>query len=591
MKKLIAVIAVVFTLSLLFSFQNYAATTIQPGVTLKIAPKYNLLACDLNSKTLFAYFNSSPRWLVKSTDGGKNWSTAALDDGLNGKTLVALEMSPEYVTDQTLFGASTSTLYQSTDGGETFDEITIKGLTGSITSLAAGPGGRVVLGTRTGSSGGGVLYMDNGWTDLQIGEKDVYAVAFDPNYESNRSLFACTYDGKTVRLEGNSGASQWYSGTLFTGTSLALQSAAIESPSDGAAVFVGLNGAGSGSDLYKVSSSALRGQYSVIDLNVNGSRTGCDVQSVAMLGTLTSGHLAAGQADSNIVRYTSNAGASTVTWNDSSAPPSGTGNVVLAYGQTYAALKSVPLAAPGTYYGLFAVTTGTGFEVARSMDYGDTFSSIYVPDMTGPTTTPTSTSTTTSNTTTSTSTSTTTSSTTTSTSASTTTSSTPTSTTTSTFSSTKTTSTTGTSTTPATSPTSTTTTYSTGDLTQGGPLFTINGLTVSKNQASPGETVEVAAAISNIGNQSGSYQAQLTVNGKVEDTQNITVAAGSIYTAKFNFTRNEAAIYNLQVGDKTATVSVVKSSTPPWWGFLIGIIILLVIILILIKILHWGFKK
>jgi hypothetical protein len=343
----------------------------------------NLMAVDPIGNTVFAYFNSGSRLLFKSnTSGLYDWTNTGLGTGLNGSSLVALAISPDYNDDKTLYAAASASLYKSTDGGETFSSlITLphKGVTGNITSLAIGTGGKILVGTSTGAGGGGILLFDGEvWSDLEVGAKDVLAAAFSPNYAENHQVLACTYNGSLVQLENLVAGTAWNSNypaaSLYSDTDNPPLSADIAFPSnyDGieiSSILVGVNGQGSGPDLYRIILSSLESNR-ITDMDLNGAGTSCSVYSVAIAGTLGSGHIAVGLAGSNIVKCSAiTVGSSSITWSDSTRPPDGTANVALTF-----KLVDIP-----DYYSLYAVTAGTGYGVFISYDFGDTFDLLLQP--------------------------------------------------------------------------------------------------------------------------------------------------------------------------------------------------------------------
>jgi chitodextrinase len=338
----------------------------------------NLMAVDPYSNSLFAYFNSGSRLLFKSDDSGYHWTATGLGTGLNGSSLVALEISPAYSDDATMLAATSTSLFESTDKGATFNRILTvpsQDVGGYITSLAIGPAGQILVGTSTGNIKGGVLLYDGkNWTNLLIGNKDVYAVAFSPNYADDSEILAFSCNAGTAWLETLIGNETWNSlfpaAVLYSGKDISFQSADLAFADDydfleSNYVLVGINGSGGSPDLYRVH---LGMETSVVtDLNLNGTGTSCSVHGIAITGTLSGCHVAAGQADSNIVKHTTGLLGNTISWRNSSKPPEGTANVGLAY-----KLADQPW--------IYAVTTGTGYGVFYSTDYGDTFNPLIKPE-------------------------------------------------------------------------------------------------------------------------------------------------------------------------------------------------------------------
>ena len=152
--------------------------------------------------TLYAYAQGLTYTLYKSTDDGYGWSYIDnVEDSIAG-----IAVSPN--DPNRLYYATTSNVYRSTDGGKTF------------ASLPANPDGAgsnnieitsidvtwlneniINIGTRDTDSFqfDGVYTLDEDeisftWTDTAAGNYDVYAVAFSPNFMSDRQLTAVVTD-------------------------------------------------------------------------------------------------------------------------------------------------------------------------------------------------------------------------------------------------------------------------------------------------------------------------------------------------------------------------------------------------------------
>lgn len=152
--------------------------------------------------TLYIHCRGLPYTLYQSRDGGKSWLyiSKVKDD------IVGIAFSP--VNADTVYYATSSTVYRSTDAGNSFQ------------SLPPGPGGAgngnieitsidatfmngdiVAVSTRDKDSleFGGVYIFDEAdtsftWTDSEIGTYDVYSVAFSPNYPLDGQLVAVITD-------------------------------------------------------------------------------------------------------------------------------------------------------------------------------------------------------------------------------------------------------------------------------------------------------------------------------------------------------------------------------------------------------------
>jgi hypothetical protein len=124
----------------------------------------------------------------------------------------------------------------------------------------------------------------------------------------------------------------------------------------------------------------------------------------------------------------------------------------------------------------------------------------------------------------------------------------------------------------------------------GSSNISVTDLTVSKDKAAPGETVKVIATLQNTGDEASGYIATLLVNGQVESTREVpTLAPGSRDIVEFDFTKDEPASYEIQVGEKSATVLVSRGIN--WLKILLIILALIALIIILRALIRWAAKK
>ncbi|GAH82762.1 unnamed protein product, partial [marine sediment metagenome] len=155
--------------------------------------------------TLYAYGKGLSYTLYKSVDEGYSWSAM----GKVEDAIVALATAPDDAN--VVYYATSSHVYESTDGGESFLPLPLNpGGAGSnnieITSLDvakdfAEPTTNIIaVGTRDKDKDkfGGVYLLNAAhlfaWTDTELGNYDVYAVAFSPNYPDDGQLVAVVTD-------------------------------------------------------------------------------------------------------------------------------------------------------------------------------------------------------------------------------------------------------------------------------------------------------------------------------------------------------------------------------------------------------------
>ena len=229
-----------------------------------------------------------------------------------------------------IYYATSSDVYRSTDGGKKF------------TQLASNPGGAgsnnieitaidvtrlnsdiIAVGTRDtdNSQFGGVYTLDEeqvipSWVDSNLGNYDVYAVAFSPNYASDHQLVAVVTDGNDTLVTTKIGDAGW--GTTIGNATLdkdnsgiptavaVANSAAIAFPGDYDATaddyiqFIAIDTGTSDGDVYRINAVAAPDSSVATDLNI-GSDYGLsnvDVTGLAVTGNATVANLLAGTATS-----------------------------------------------------------------------------------------------------------------------------------------------------------------------------------------------------------------------------------------------------------------------------------------------------
>ncbi|MBM4432826.1 MAG: hypothetical protein FJ025_02350 [Chloroflexi bacterium] len=236
--------------------------------------KYLIMAKD---GTLYAYANPAGTnyRLFKSTDGGYGWSyTGQVQD-----TIVALAAASDDAN--TIAYATTSKVYKSTDAGASFVSLPANpGGAGSnnveITCVAIAYVGYhiVAVGTRDTDNAqfGGVYIFDESksfvWTNTNIGNYDVYGLAFSPGFAGDGQLVAVVTDETDTFVTTRIGESGWgqilgnarlNKGNTAIPSSVAVDtSAALAFPDDynpasvGQALFVGIDAGAENGDVYRI---------------------------------------------------------------------------------------------------------------------------------------------------------------------------------------------------------------------------------------------------------------------------------------------------------------------------------------------------
>ena len=298
--------------------------------------------------TLYAYAKGLTYTLYKSTDDGYSWSYI----GDVQDEIVDIATAPDDTS--FIYYATTSDVYRSTDGGKKF------------ISLPANPGGAgsnnieiasidvtrlteniIAVGTRDtdNSQYGGVYTLDeeeftSSWVDTNLGNYDVYAVAFSPDYAADRQLVAVATDETDTFITSKIGDNGWGANignaTLDkdnsgTPTSVAVTaSAAIAFPgnyeseagSTNYVQFIAIDTGSGNGDVYRIDGVDAPGNSATTDLDIGSAydMSNIDVTGLAAAGDAASANLLAGAADSAQTYFSDDAG---ISWTRSRKEPTG----------------------------------------------------------------------------------------------------------------------------------------------------------------------------------------------------------------------------------------------------------------------------
>ena len=104
-----------------------------------------------------------------------------------------------------------------------------------------------------------------------------------------------------------------------------------------------------------------------------------------------------------------------------------------------------------------------------------------------------------------------------------------------------------------------------------------SSVTIFPVEVSPGEKVTVSITVSNTGDVEITYEIVLQVNDVVEDTQQLTVGAGTAEKVNFTLSKDTIGTHRVNIGDLSGSF-VVREGAPSvinWW--LVGGIIAIVV--------------
>ncbi len=116
------------------------------------------------------------------------------------------------------------------------------------------------------------------------------------------------------------------------------------------------------------------------------------------------------------------------------------------------------------------------------------------------------------------------------------------------------------------------------------PAFVISDLKISPGDAVPQQNVAVSAVLANIGNLQGIWPVSLKVNGKVIETQEITLEGNTSQKVSFNFSTDKIGTSLIQINDQFVCLSI---QVPPvftiLYEILVGICTIALIVLLIMR--------
>ena len=117
----------------------------------------------------------------------------------------------------------------------------------------------------------------------------------------------------------------------------------------------------------------------------------------------------------------------------------------------------------------------------------------------------------------------------------------------------------------------------------GGPAgLSASSLSISPQQVEPDEQVTVSINVANTGGETGSYNAILYINGVVEDSQTVSVAAGTSKNVIFTVSKSQAGVYDVSLAGQSGQFEVVGGDRVDGDGLSTGGIIVVVVAVIVL---------
>ena len=122
-----------------------------------------------------------------------------------------------------------------------------------------------------------------------------------------------------------------------------------------------------------------------------------------------------------------------------------------------------------------------------------------------------------------------------------------------------------------------------------------SALSISPQQVQPGQDVTISISVANTGGETGSYNAILYINSVVEDSQSVSVAAGTSKNVIFTVSKSQAGVYDVSVAGQSGQFEVVSTS---WFagvglgtGGIIAIVAVVIILIVAVVFILRGTRR
>ena len=93
--------------------------------------------------------------------------------------------------------------------------------------------------------------------------------------------------------------------------------------------------------------------------------------------------------------------------------------------------------------------------------------------------------------------------------------------------------------------------------------FVVSNLIVSPTEVEPGETVTITVDVHNVGEEQGTHELELRIDGLVEQSESLTLDGGADTSVSFLIQKEAEGSYSIEIGGLTGTFHVVAPEQPP----------------------------
>lgn len=127
----------------------------------------------------------------------------------------------------------------------------------------------------------------------------------------------------------------------------------------------------------------------------------------------------------------------------------------------------------------------------------------------------------------------------------------------------------------------------TGVITPLAPIFSVSNLSITQQQISPNETVEIAVRVSNTGEMEGNYTVVLKIGGVEETSKTVSIGPGESQIVSFSAMREDAGVYSVSISGLTGSFTVVPPLGFNNWLIICPIIAVITIVAVILFIRRW----
>ena len=123
------------------------------------------------------------------------------------------------------------------------------------------------------------------------------------------------------------------------------------------------------------------------------------------------------------------------------------------------------------------------------------------------------------------------------------------------------------------------------------PQLRVAYLNINPRQTYAEQPVTISANVVNSGGMTGSTNVALKINGRIEQTQKVSVSPGATHPVKFTVTRAEPGTYTVIMGSQQGSFAVTSDAGSPVSGAMVAIIVMGVLVLLTVVVLLVAFRR